>query len=95
MIDHKQRDLYIDTFLEGASIAPVEMQRRALVGMVYDLRAKVKSHEVIMADMDDIARDNGWTVKCRSCGEVYSPDIELSEFSHEGNYCGKSEHCCP
>lgn len=95
MIKNEKKEAFIDAFLDGQAIASTDEQLRRLTGMVYDLRIKVKTRDTIMEDMDEIARDNGWTVKCRSCGETYSPDIELSEYSHEGNYCGKSEFCCP
>ena len=95
MTKEQKRDAFIEAFLDGQSISPVTMQLRRLVGMVYDLRSEVKGYKEHIAYMDDIARDHEIKMNCRSCGEVYVPDCELSELSDEGNYCGRSERCCP
>lgn len=95
MIDHKKRDLYIDTFLEGASIAPVEMRLRALVGMVYDLRSEVKGVKNQLSHIDSEFAHANIEVKCRSCGNYYSMDYEVSQFTQEMSYCGGSDKCLP
>lgn len=92
-----KREQFINTFLEGSTLTSVNTDglMRNLVGMVFDLRSKISEHNEHIAYMDDIARTTDWEMKCRSCGQSWTPDCELSEMSHEGNYCGRSEFCCP
>jgi hypothetical protein len=92
-----KREQFINTFLEGSTLTSVNTDGliRNLVGMVFDLRVKVSDHKDHLEYMDDIARANDIEMTCRSCGNKYELPCELSEMSHEGNYCGRSEFCCP
>lgn len=89
------REDFVATFLEGASFSKPDEVIQSLVGMVYDLRRAVRFKAEHIEYMDDIARDNTISMNCRSCRESFEPDCELSEISHEGNYCGKNQWCCP
>lgn len=89
------KEEFVSTFLEGAGLADNKGLTYTLVGMVYDLRKTVKDLKEHISYMDDVAGDSGFTMQCRSCQKSYQPDCELSEVSHEGNYCGGSERCCP
>lgn len=89
------REDFINTFLEGAGLAENTGLTYTLVGMVYDLRQTARKQREHIEYMDDVARDSGFSMECRSCQKSYQPDCELSEVSHEGNYCGGSERCCP
>lgn len=89
------KEEFVKTFLEGAALAPQDALVRSLVGIVYDLRKTTSIQAEHIDYMDDVARDNTISVTCRSCRESFEPDCELSEISHEGNYCGKNQWCCP
>lgn len=89
------KDEFVKSFLEGATHAPQDILVKSLVGIVYDLRNTIDVKTEHMEYMDDLARANTISMNCRSCGDSWEPDCELSEISHEGNYCGKSEWCCP
>lgn len=61
---------------------------------------KVKaSHAEHIEYMDEVARKGSLQIRCRSCNEFYELPCELSEMSHEGNYCnsghGGAYHCAP
>lgn len=88
---------FVDTFLEGVNLSGANKEEllKTMVGMVFELRSTAKAHKEHIAYMDDVARDHNITMNCRSCGQSYFPDCELSEISDEGNYCGRSERCCP
>lgn len=86
---------FVATFLEGATYSNPSDILECLVGMVYDLRRDVRSKKEHIEYMDEIARDNTISMHCRSCRDSWEPDCELSEISHEGNYCGKNQWCCP
>lgn len=88
---------FVDSFLEGVNLSAANKEEllKIMVGMVFDLRSTVKGHKEHIAYMDDVARENAVYVNCRSCNTAFEPDCELSEISHEGNYCGRSERCCP
>lgn len=92
-----KREQFVEAFLEGSKLTSVDRDTLVnnLVGMLFDLRKTVSSQKEHIAYMDDIARDSDWTMNCRSCGQTYEPDCELSEMSNEGNYCGKNQWCCP
>lgn len=93
------KDEFVKTFLEGAELTPFMHTIESLVGKVYDERTKLEGLreklEHTIEFMDDVARDSGWTVNCRSCGDSYQPDCELSEMFGAQNYCGKNQWCCP
>jgi hypothetical protein len=91
-----KREQFVETFLEGSKLTAVDRDTLVnnLVGMVFDLRKTVSSQKEHIAYMDDIARGSVM-MNCRSCGKSYEPDCELSEMSHESNFCGGSERCCP
>lgn len=93
------RDEFVYTFLEGAELSPFTKTIESLVGKLYDEREKSKGirdkFEDTIEFMNKVARDSGWTMNCRSCGDSYQPDCELSEMFGAENYCGKSEWCCP
>lgn len=66
----------------------------------YDLLS-AKLHKVL-ADhqdhldiIDEVASRHDINVPCRSCGENYEIDWELSKYDPETSYCGRSERCCP
>lgn len=88
---------FVDSFLEGVNLSGANKEEllKIMVGMVFDLRSSVKDHKEHIAYMDDIARGHEITMICRSCQQWHVPDCELSEISEEGNYCGRSERCCP
>jgi hypothetical protein len=89
------KDEFVKTFLEGAQHSPEGATISNLLGIVYDLRKTVHSKNDQIGFMDDTARDCGWTLNCRSCGESYQPDCELSEMYGSENYCGRNEFCTP
>lgn len=92
------KEAFIKSFLEGVDMTGVTSKEtliQNLLGVVYDARKKNESHLEHIEYMDEIARENDWEMTCRSCQQSYSPDCELSEMSHEGNYCGKNQWCCP
>lgn len=94
-----EREEFIATFLEGAELTPFANTIESLVGKLYDSRSKLESvrekYEHTIEFMNDTARDSGWSMKCRCCGESYEPDCELSEMFGAENYCGKNQWCCP
>lgn len=90
-----KREEYIQTFLEGAELAPRNELVFDLVGKLYDERnAKYRFAEKIEF-MNDVARECGWSMTCRSCGKSYQPDCELSEMFEGENYCGGNQWCTP
>lgn len=91
----QKRDTFIDAFLDGQSISPVPMQLRRLVGMVYDLRSEVKGVKNQLAHIDSEFACANIEVKCRSCGNYYRMDYEVSQFTQEMSYCGESDKCLP
>ena len=90
-----KKEEYVKAFLEGAAFAPQGEVMHHLVEQVFDLRQQIYAKHDHMEYMDDLARDNTISMKCRSCGDSWEPDCELSEIRHEGNYCGKNQWCCP
>lgn len=95
MKNEQKRDVFIDAFLDGQSISPVPMQLRRLVGMVYDLRSEVKVVKNQLAHIDSEFACANIEVKCRSCGNYYNMDYEVSQFTQEMSYCGGSDRCLP
>lgn len=89
------RDDFIKTYLEGATFAPPGVLVYDLVGKIYDCRKTQYELYDKIRFMDDIARDTEWTMNCRSCGQAFEPDCELSEMFGAEVYCGKSDRCCP
>lgn len=57
------------------------------------------SHSEHIEYMDEVAREGNLQIRCRGCSEFYELPCELSEMSHEGNYCnsghGGAYHCAP
>lgn len=90
-----KKDDYIKAFLEGAALAPQGEVIMYLVDMLYEARQTNYRQREHIEYMDDVARENTISVTCRSCERSFEPDCELSEISHEGNYCGRNEFCCP
>lgn len=90
-----KKEEFISAFMEGAAHAPQDITLKSLVGVVFDLRKKLSEHKEHIEYMDEIARSNTISLNCRSCDNSYEPDCELSEMSHEGNYCGRNEWCTP
>lgn len=100
------KDEFVKTFLEGAEFSDKGKLIYALVEQLYDDR-KTKDdmyteienikerHRADIAEMDDIARDSGWHVRCRGCEKDFQPDCELSEIIGSERYCGGSEWCTP
>lgn len=93
------REEFVETFLEGAKLAPVEGVLKAVLGALHDERYKLEcandKNEHTIEFMNEVVRDCGWTMKCSACGCSYEPDCELSEMFGAENYCGKSQWCCP
>lgn len=89
------KEEYVKAFLEGAAFAPQGEVMYALVEQVFDLRKQVYAKHEQIEFMNDVARDSGWSMECRSCKESYEPDCELSEMFGSENYCGKNQWCCP
>lgn len=90
-----KRDDFINTFLEGSSRVPKEDLVLELIGKVFDERSTVAKFVETIDFMNDVARDSGWSMNCRSCGKSYQPDCELSEMFGSENYCGGSQWCTP
>jgi hypothetical protein len=90
-----KKEDFVTAFLEGAALAPKNELLHHLVEQLYDTRQTVYRQREQIEYMDEIARDNTISMSCRSCKDSYEPDCELSEMSHEGNYCGKNQWCCP
>lgn len=86
---------YIETFMEGALLAPHKQTLESVLSMVFNLRKQVANLQDTIEGMDDVVRGSDWTIECRSCKEFFSPDCELSEIVHSEHYCGKNEWCCP
>lgn len=85
---------YIETFLEGAILAPED--RLALtLSHVWSLRRQIKNLQGTIELMDEVARDSSLQVKCRSCEQYYEIPCELSEFDPDMSYCGKDQYCTP
>ena len=97
MINNEKREMFIDAFLSGTKVVTSDGDKllRSLTGLLYDERAKVKLRDEMIAFCDDIARNTDWTMECRSCGNHFPPDCELSEMFGSEVYCGRSERCCP
>ncbi|AEO14575.1 hypothetical protein MT_57029 [Pseudomonas phage phiPto-bp6g] len=97
MINNEKREQFIEAFLSGIKVVISDNDKilRSLTGLLYDERAKVKSRDEVIEFCDDIARDTDWSMKCRSCGNNFTPDCELSEMFHAEVYCGRSEFCTP
>lgn len=95
MTKEQKRDAFVEAFLDGQSISPVPMQLRRLVGMVYDLRSEVNSAKNQLANIDSEFSCANIEVKCRSCGNYYRMDYEVSQFTQEMSYCGGSDKCLP
>lgn len=101
------KDEYIATFLEGAELIEDHSSVvKQLLGVVYTLRSEIKQsaehifeikerHSADISEMNDIARDSGWYVKCRGCDKDFQPDCELSEIIGAERYCGGSQWCTP
>lgn len=89
------KDEYVKTFLEGATYAPKDVLLFSLVEDLYEARQFGYRQREQIEFMDDVARDSGWTMKCRSCGNDYEPDCELSEMYGAENYCGRNQWCTP
>lgn len=89
------REEFVTTFLEGATLAPKGELIYDLVGQLYDTRQITYRQREQIEYMDDVARDCGWSMKCRSCGKDYQPDCELSEMHGSENYCGGNQWCTP
>lgn len=52
-------------------------------------------HKAQLEIIDDVASRNNINVPCRSCGEHYEIDWELSKYDPDTSYCGRSDRCCP
>ncbi|MNC36944.1 hypothetical protein D3C75_854890 [compost metagenome] len=89
------KDEFIKAFFEGSALAPQGTVMQYLAEQMYELRQQVYSKHEQIEFMDEVARDNGWSMKCRSCGKSYEPDCELSEMFGSENYCGGSQWCTP
>lgn len=94
-----EREDFVKTFLEGAMFTPKDKMLEIVVGMLHDERWNVRGLQDRIAYMDELARDSGVLIRCRGCNELYELPCELSEMSHEGNYCnsghGGAYHCAP
>lgn len=55
----------------------------------------VVDHQTQLNIIDEVASNHTITVPCRSCGEHYEIDWELSKYDPETSYCGRSDRCCP
>ncbi len=86
---------YINAFMEGASLAPKDDVIYFLLSKSYWLQDQVRNLKDAIEVMDDIARDNNITLKCRSCGKRYEIPCELSEVDPDYNYCNGSHFCTP
>ena len=89
------KDEYIKAFFEGAALAPVGEVSYYLIDQLYETRQQVYRQREQIEFMDDVARDSGWSMKCRTCGNDYEPDCELSEMHGAQNYCGRNQWCTP
>lgn len=92
------KEQFIKAFLEGVELSgekPKETLIYNLLGIVFDLRKTVVGKDETIEFMNDVARDSGWSMTCRSCGESFEPDCELSEMHNAMVYCGKNQWCCP
>lgn len=100
------REEFISAVMEGLTLdrtSPIpndlHLKIHNLVSIVYSTREQVRGLQSTIEYMDEVARDGGLTIKCRGCGEYYELPCELSEMSHEGNYCnsghGGAYHCAP
>lgn len=96
-------NMFADAFIEGVCVSnDVPDFRKVayqLAKMVYDARTETRTKIQALKDqiavMDDVARENLSTVKCRGCDEYYDIPCELSEFHPDMSYCGGSPRCCP
>lgn len=99
---------FVDSFLEGVNLGidntekKLTLQEReslkkfkVLVGMVFDERAKVKQLTNRIEEIDSEFACANIEVKCRSCGNYYRMDYEVSQFTQEMSYCGGSDKCLP
>jgi hypothetical protein len=93
---------FASAFLEGVKVnaSPIsgvnyEDLSFTLAKLLHDERTKIKSLKDQIEVMDDVARENLSTVKCRGCDEYYDIPCELSEFHPDMSYCGGSPRCCP
>lgn len=88
---------YQDAFMEGVRLSGGTVNQAIfnLLSSVCAYREQVAHLQETIGGMNDIARDCGWSVECRSCKESFEPDCELSEMVGSEYYCGKSEWCCP
>lgn len=91
---------FAEAFIEGVQssvIGKVDFSATAynLAVMLYDTREQVSKLQALIAEMDMHARDNTIEVRCRSCGDNYAPDCELSELAFSEHYCGKNQWCTP
>lgn len=86
-----------DGSVVAVSSHDIEVNRRirALVGMVFDERDKTKQLIKRIDEIDSDMADANIKVKCRRCDEYYTLDYDVSEFTSDTSYCGRSEFCCP
>lgn len=95
-------------FMEGVKInaSPIsgvnyEDLAFSLAKLLHDSRRTLESHrkqaEMHVQAMDDVVNEfpGIFTVKCRSCEEMYELPCNLSEFNADMSYCGGSPRCCP
>lgn len=89
------KDEFRETYLEGGILTDKLKLLGFTIDGLYDAREQVKHLQELIEFMNDVARDCDWSMKCRSCGDDYTPDCELSEMFGAENYCGKNQWCCP
>jgi hypothetical protein len=89
------KEEFISTFVEGAARSSKDQLVLDLLGKLYDERQAGNKFIEMIDFMNDVARNTGWSMKCRSCGNDYEPDCELSEMHGAENYCGKNQWCTP
>lgn len=91
---------YIESFMEGALLAPTKETLALTLSSVWSLRKQVLYLQTMIKDMDELAAEIGpLAVKCKGCGEYYDIPCDFSEFNPEYSYCnsghGGAYHCAP
>lgn len=55
----------------------------------------IADHKAHLEEIDELVQDCTMKVPCRSCGEYYALDYEVSLYKADTSYCGRSDSCCP